>query len=551
MKRPSSKQKKPRREELERALQLAEEENRRLQNLVDLQELRIQSGVKSHLITADIFQTIVNSTDDGIMIEDENGTIIFANDGLVRMLGYSSCGEIMDRSWTDFFTYQTKRKTGAGAETVECMLARRDGTKTPVMVTSSAYQKDGAYTGVLSFIKDIRTRKYIEERELELTERASHVQKMEALVNLASGIVHDFNNTIGVIRGFAETGIEKSGSGAAVEDDLRNIIDATRMAESLVAQLLDFARSGDTRRTVCSVNEIVDEVCNIASRTFPSEITVQCSKTEKKLECFADRTQIVQMLLNLCINARDAMPEGGELLIETDRVHLKGTEFAGDGDNICGECALVRIQDTGHGIPDDIKNRVFEPFFTTKPGDKGSGLGLAQAYGTARKHGGAIRLSSAEGKGTTVEFFLPAKARPATQRQQRKNQSAPAAAPAPRNATLLAIDDNPLMLSLVKNIASLNGIRLHTADTREAGLRTAKKHAADIDVVLVDMRLSGASGQDLCVELKKIDSNFKIILFSGNDPSNVTSGPGSPADAFLKKPFTADKFISTVNSLFE
>ncbi len=550
MKKPSKKSELKSRECLEAAYNRVVEENKRLRELVNLQEFRIQSGIDSHLITADIFQTIVNSTEDGIMIEDEEGTVIFANGGFVKMLGYDSSGEVIGRKWTDFFSYHTERKTGAGLETVECMLTRKDSTKMPVIVTNSAYYKSGDYTGVLTFIKDIRNRKDLEEKELRLTQRASHIQKMEALVTLASGIVHDFNNTIGVIRGFAETGICKSRGGNNVDSDLKSIIEATRMAESLVSQLLDFSRSENTERHPCNINDVVEDICEIVERTFPPEISIRSSLAGGSLSCMADKHQILQMLLNICINARDAMPGGGELIIESNVVSLKGTGSNAPEELTGGTYALIRIQDTGEGIPEDVRARVFEPFFTTKPAGKGSGLGLAQAYGTVRGHGGSIRIHSVEGTGTTVEIYLPVQPETGDNEKMPKGKKIKAASAA-HGLTLLAIDDNRLMLSLVKNIASLNGINLYTAGNAETGLRMARERANEIDVVIVDQRLSGTSGLDLCRELKKLDSNIKIVLFSGNEPGNLIVGPGALSDAFLKKPFTADKFISTITALVE
>jgi two-component system cell cycle sensor histidine kinase/response regulator CckA len=397
----------------------------------------------------------------------------------------------------------------------------------------------------------------------DLEQQILQSQRMEAVGRLAGGIVHDFNNVMTAILGTADylevlARDEHPISPEQLIEGLREIKQASMRATTLTRGLLGFSGSRDpaTPRAM-SVSELTREVTQLCRHAFPNTIRVDLS-IEEDLVVSGHETQLHQILMNLCMNARDAMPEGGDLSLRVQGVDLEGPSAPAIPFLTPGVYALVSVSDTGHGMNPEVARRAFEPFFTTKSSQEGTGLGLATVYGLVRNHGGYVQLDSVEGQGTEVRVYLPTML--TGEADGRSTASTPHAISVQRsglmrastNGTVLVVDDEPAVLrSTQRLLRSLGWTSLAASDGREAiALMATRGH--EVDLVLLDTVMPRLSGAETYEILHSLAPETPIVMMSGYDPkggSNTALTDG--AAAFLAKPFDAQTLRQTLRKVVD
>jgi two-component system, cell cycle sensor histidine kinase and response regulator CckA len=366
-------------------------------------------------------------------------------------------------------------------------------------------------------------------------------QRLESVGVLAGGIAHDFNNLLTPVLMAAKLLREDR-----PEEDRQHLLgtlqaSAERGAE-VVRQLLSFAGGIEGARVPVQLRHVLKEVKGIVEHTFPKAIVVRTRLAGDLRPALADATQLSQVLMNLCVNARDAMPDGGTLTIASENVELDEAAARAHPDARPGPHVRITVEDPGPGIPDEVLDRVFDPFFTTKEPGKGTGLGLATALGIVKSHGGFIQVWSEVGRGSRFEVYLPAHVAPVE-----TVEPAPGEAPDGNGELILVVDDEPFILQTVRATLERHGYRVVTAaDGREA-LQAHERHRAGIDAVLLDMMMPGMDGLDVLAALRERDPGLRVIASSGlrlQDRVNEAASAG--ARRFLPKPYTDEQLLSAL-----
>ena len=359
---------------------------------------------------------------------------------------------------------------------------------------------------------------------------------MEAVGRLAGGVAHDFNNLLTIIKGYVELALNRVTSHPELRGNIQQIADAADRAVTLVRQLLAFSRKQVLKPKVLDLNSIVLNMDKMVRRLM-SETVEMTTKVEKHLAAVkADPGQIEQVILNLIVNARDAMPDGGRLWIETKNVELNAS-FASDQSLIKpGSYVMLSVMDTGVGISPDTLPHIFEPFYTTKESSRGTGLGLSTVYGIVKQSGGHIMVTSEVGKGTTFKVYLP-RVEDSFQAPRKREW---AETPGEKGKeTILLVEDEPAVRGLAHMVLSEQGYTVIEAQNSEEAVRLAGKHGSEIHLLLTDVVMPGMSGHDLAKHLTALHANLRVLYMSGYT-NNVIAENGTLEEglSFLQKPFT-------------
>jgi two-component system cell cycle sensor histidine kinase/response regulator CckA len=470
---------------------------------------------------------------DAILVLDE-GVIVLANDRAEELFGYPRA-ELLGRPVGMVFTddsramHDEREPIGAVATSVR----RKDGTEVPVESTSAVVDTPQGRLAV-SVVRDLTERAHAEQEKARLrAETQVHrSQRLESLGQLAGGIAHDFNNMLGVIVNYASFVIEEAESDSPdvkmIAADARQVIRAGQRGTDLTHQLLAFARREVVRPQVLDLNAVIGEVEEMLRSSIGEHITliVRPGATLPPVTC--DPGQIEQLLVNLALNARDAMPSGGNLVIDTE---------AHD------DQVRMRVSDSGRGMAPDVVEHAFEPFFTTKANGEGTGLGLATVYGIVTQAGGEVSIASSPGLGTTVTVLLPVAA---------SSPDAPAARPESvpvggSGETLLVVEDEAALRDVAGRILSGAGYRVLAAECGPEALELAAAHEGAIDLLVSDVVMPGMLGKDLADRLCIARPETRVLYMSGYaQPVLHTHGTLEPGVALLEKPFTANDLLTAV-----
>jgi PAS domain S-box-containing protein len=375
----------------------------------------------------------------------------------------------------------------------------------------------------------------ITERRV-LQEQLQQARRMEAVGRLAGGVAHDFNNLLTIIKGYVELAVNRIGGQPELRGNIQQIADAAERAVTLVRQLLAFSRKQVLKPKVLDLNSIVLNMDKMVRRLMNENIEMRTS-VEKKLGAVkADPGQIEQVILNLIVNARDAMPDGGKLWIETRNVELE-SGMANDQESIkAGSYVMLSVRDTGVGIGEETLPHIFEPFYTTKESGRGTGLGLSTVYGIVRQSGGHISVTSELGKGTAFKVYLPC-AEETAQRPQKAEWAGSATGAG--GETILLVEDEPAVRELARTVLSEQGYKVIEAQNSEDAVRLAGKHRSEIHLLLTDVVMPGMSGHDLAKHLTALHPCLRVLYMSGYT-NNVIGENGTLEEglSFLQKPFT-------------
>ncbi len=401
---------------------------------------------------------------------------------------------------------------------------------------------------IFAVTRDVTTLIRNEDEKKKLEAQLVQAQKLESLGTMAGGIAHDFNNILNIIMGYASLlkmmDVKEEGYLKSVE----NILDASKRGAGLVRQLLTFARKSESVLQSVSINDIVSEIKKLLSETFPKTIEIKYELQDNLPPIIADSTQIHQVFLNLCVNARDAMLNGGTLTISTRRTNSAEINAA-SGVLQTGEYIEIQVSDTGTGMDDNTKKKIFDPFFTTKEIGKGTGLGLSLVYSIVKKHNGVIEVISESGKGTMFYIYLPVRVHPPEIQEvvQLKDENIYAG-----TGTVLLIEDEKISSELLTTILVLRGYKVITAYDGLQGIIAFQDHKKDITLVICDLGLPGIDGEEVYMQIKKINPNIKMILISGFADSEILARlREAGAKHFIQKPYLPEKILSTIKEVME
>jgi nitrogen-specific signal transduction histidine kinase/CheY-like chemotaxis protein len=390
------------------------------------------------------------------------------------------------------------------------------------------------------------TRDITETQRLE--EQFQQAQKMEAVGRLVGGVAHDFNNILGVIIGYSDLPPGLVDPNSPVNRHFEQIKRASNLAVSLVRQLLAFSRQQVVFPKVLALNAVVHNALDMLKRMVPEDIDISFQPLIPIGSVYADPGQVEQILMNLAVNARDAMPGGGKITIETGNAELDAHYVSQHPGSRAGQYVVLIVGDTGCGMDERVQSRIFEPFFTTKKVGQGTGLGLSTVYGIVKQSGGTIFVYSELGKGTTFKIYFPRveqrEAKPEHVLQSQEEIEFPAGF-----ETILLVEDNEPMRELAVSILEGAGYRVIEAGNAESALDILRSSEPRIDLLITDVVMPGKSGVELLEQARVADQNLHALFMSGYTGEQVASrGHVLHETAFLQKPFTRSSFLKKVRS---
>jgi PAS domain S-box-containing protein len=511
----------------------------------DARERAARQLAESHRAT---LAAVVEHTDDAIIGATLDGTITAWNGGAERLFGYTAdeaighpASLLADDSRVEDQTRILDRVTsGERGLYYEAQRLRKDGSPVEVSFNVAPIQDStGTAIGISVVARDITAGKEAAERQRAIEERTHQAQRMESLGKLAGGVAHDFNNLLNIITSYTDFAIEECVDKPQVRDDLTHVRTAADRAIHLTRQLLTFTRGGTVQPQDVDLNAAVAEVRSMLNRTIGEHITLITMPSPQPLTVRADPGQIQQVLLNLAINARDAMPDGGTLVFEANTATLDGDEINVQPRPVPGTYARLLVSDTGQGMAPEVATRIFEPFYTTKPPGKGTGLGLSTVYGIVTDAGGSINVYSEPGVGTTFQIYLPLLATPGDGSAPARRQATP---PAGAGRTVLVVEDEPALARVITRILTDGGYRVLTAMNGIDALALEQQHGCD--ALLTDVIMPEMSGRRLAEQLQARRPDLPVLYMSGY--SNGLLGTTHILDddiAFIEKPFTANDLL--------
>ncbi len=510
-----------------------------IKNITELRRLEVERNMLSHAL---------RQVNEGLGLFDLEGTIIFVNESFLDTFGYQK-EEVIGQNISFFFSpfigydFQLNILPASlkGGWNGELKAVRKDGKEITVFMSTSTVKDDaGQPVVVVGVISDITLRKQLEAQ-------LSQAQKMEAIGQLAGGVAHDFNNLLTVIEGYIDLLNSKLNGEHAVESYIKQMKKATDRAVSLTRQLLTFSRRQVVQPKIMDVNKTILELSKMLNRLIGEHIELITNLNPDVWKIKVDPSQFEQVLLNLIVNARDAMPEGGELIIETQQVKLDKSYQRFHPDVKPGDYVLIKVMDTGVGMTEEVQQRIFEPFFTTKEKGKGTGLGLATVYGVIKQNNGHIEVQSALGKGTTFFVYLPAVKAKSYQETGESSKTKSRG----NGQQILVVEDEYLVRELICDTLKNLGYKVLEAANGEQALKVFEQHADQIDLVLTDLIMPGMNGKKLAEILKQENPDVRLLFMTGYD-DNAISKQGMVAEDidYISKPFSPAKLAKKLEEVF-
>jgi two-component system, cell cycle sensor histidine kinase and response regulator CckA len=416
---------------------------------------------------------------------------------------------------------------------------------TVIQASFHLLRQNGRVLGIMVFGRDVTAQEKAEREQAALEAQLQQAQKMESIGRLAGGVAHDFNNLLTVIKGYAELALPFASEGKPVHTSLSEILKAGNRASALTSQLLAFSRKQLTSPELTNVNEFAADLLNMLQRLVGDPIHIETKLDPALGVVLVDRSQLVQVVMNLAANARDAMPDGGTLTIETANARLDpgAGELPSYPEAKPGSYVLLQVSDTGTGIEEEVRQHIFEPFFTTKKEGKGTGLGLATVYGIVRQCGGWISVYSELGRGTTFKVYLP-----------RTDQACPSPAPQPAPAaslrgseTILVVEDRTDVRRFVVTVLEKCGYQVLEASSGEGAFTLLSGHSGPLHLILTDAVLPHMNGHQIMDELRRQRPELRVLYMSGYSRETAMARGVVPADAAcLSKPFGPDELAAAV-----
>lgn len=535
------------------------EEKDRVDRLRQQSEAELDRLARAH-------ELILDAAGEGIFGVDLQGNITFVNPAAARTIGWTRAelvgqfhhdllrpaeGDQSPPAWEQSFVHAVLRD-GQTRYLEDGRFSRRDGSNFPVRCTCAPIREQDAIVGAVVTYRDVSEMKQTEEALRRSEEQFRQAQKMEAIGQLAGGVAHDFNNLLTIINGYSDLLLNGIlGPQDAAREAVDEIRKASQRASTLTRQLLAFSRRQVLAPQVLVLNSIVQDMDKMLRRLIGEDIQLTTGLAADLGTVKADPGQIEQVLLNLAVNARDAMPQGGRITIETANVLLDETYAASHPEVRPGSFVMLAVTDTGCGMDAATQVRIFEPFFTTKGAGKGTGLGLATVYGIVKQSGGSIYVYSEAGRGTSFKIYLP-RVEEAVAAPVR-----PAAAPTPQTRaggqeTLLVVEDDDAVRALTRTVLRGKSYNVIEAIDADEALRWVEEHSEPIHLLVTDVVMPGMSGRALAERLTELRPELKVLYVSGyTDDAVVRHGLLEAEIAFLQKPFTPDALARKVRELLD
>ena len=504
------------------------------------------------------FRALLDQSNDAIILMDAEGLgVVDANETAAALLGRSKAelaeaglGRLIEfdgqQSWSDLFEEAGMSDDG-GIEGI-CHFSGPGGTRHPVEYTAKVVVFAGEKYLVFAG-RDISERLKAEKEKEALQSQLIQAQKMEALGTLAGGIAHDFNNILAGILGYTELALMEARNGRATPNELEEVIKFTGRAQELIRQIMTFSRKMDFALRPIDLNQVIVETVPLLEHTIPKMISVQVSLAQNLPLVDGDATQIEQMLLNLASNAKDAMPEGGKLILETELATITQEDADHRLDADPGEFVLMSVSDTGRGMDKATVSHIFEPFYTTKEVGKGTGLGLASAFGIVKSHGGRIECYSELGHGTTFRIYLPALP---PHDQSAAVQFEESDDVVGGTETILLVDDEAALREIGSRSLRAHGYKVITAGSGEDALARYKQGGAYIDLVIMDISMPGMGGHKCLRKILKLTPEAKVIIASGYARGmQHRDVMASGASGYIVKPFRTAELLKSVREALD
>lgn len=430
---------------------------------------------------------------------------------------------------------------------VECEVCTRKGRIFWVLINSKFFCENNAPVRTTTVIHDLTALHQAQEEKKQLESQLSQARKMESIGTLAGGIAHDFNNILGVILGHAEIMLqEPADKSAGDSESLKEIRGACLRAKEVIRGLMSFARKSEPEKVPTRLDHVINEAVKMLRSSLPPEVEIRVCSKEILSPVLADQTQINQILLNICINAQQAMPDGGILDIELNNRVVKETDTDPPEGIGPGDYVILSITDTGTGIPDEIIDRIFDPYFTTKPLGQGTGMGLAVVHGILKNHNAAVQVKSRSGHGTCFKIFFPATAREAG-KACRSNGDIPHG-----RERILLVDDDQAILEMTRIMLTRLGYEVLAVNTPQAALDHCREKPVPFDLVLTDLAMPRMDGVTLSGHVKVLCPDLPIILCSG-DPTRLDDAVTGDVGirAAITKPVLMEELARTIREVLD
>ncbi len=501
------------------------------------------------------FQDLLENSYDIIQSVTPDGSFIFVNRAWVETLGYTDeevpsldfFNLIHPEFLPDFQKMFSRMVNGVSVADIQTTFVAKDGK--PILVKGNARPReaDGNVIAVQCYFRDITDQRRMEEEKKALEAQLVQAQKLEAVGTLAGGISHDFSNLLQIIQGYAEMllmGRKETEPGYC---SLQQIFGAARRGAELTRQLLTFSRKVESKKRPLNLNQEIKQLTQLLTRTLPKMIEIEVHLAEDLTYVYADSVQVEQVLMNLAVNAKDAMPEGGKLVIETKDVSLDEEDCKSNPGVRPGDYIRLTVSDAGHGMDEETLAHIFEPFFTTKDAGKGTGLGLSMVFGIIKNHDGHITCSSKPGQGTNFEVYWPT-------RESIEDRSEEEIVDTPQvgTETILLVDDEEPILALGEQNLSKLGYQVITATDGESALELYRQEKEQIDLIILDLMMPGMGGMKCLQKILEFDPDAKVVISTGYF---FTNGPEQEIErsprGYLNKPFDIRDMLKVVREVLD
>ncbi len=489
-----------------------------------------------------------------IMVHDKDtGAVIDANKTAWLSYGYQSLEELLQANiWCDP-PYSQKdvqqwnhKAVTEGEQRFEWMSRKKDGTIFWEVVALRKITFNGV-TRVLATATDITQQKQAEEDREALQRQLLQAQKLESIGRLAGGVAHDFNNMLQAIIGNTELALEHITPQEDIHTDLQEIRKCAQRSTDLTRQLLAFARQQTIAPKVIDINETLESMFNMLRRLIGENVKLTWLPGKNLPTIMFDPAQIDQILVNLCINACDAMTNNGHITIKTERIELTASDRIDTEEHIQGDYIMLSVSDNGHGMDTETLNQVFEPFFTTKKTGEGTGLGLPSVYGAVKQNHGMIKIESEVNKGTCVKILIPASTQPCPPKQEETASNIPTGA-----GTILLVEDDRTILSLTKRLLVKLGYTVITAQNPIDAIKYADEHDENIDLLITDVIMPDMNGRELANTILSKYTQMKVLFMSGYTADIISQqGIMSQDTYFLQKPFSRKELSEALQHALE
>jgi PAS domain S-box-containing protein len=495
-------------------------------------------------------RSLVENAADTVSIVDTRGTVLYQSPSVERLLGWTpsdlvgtQLGDLVgpdDRDALLEFLESVAREESATRE-IEVPFRTKSGDWRRLEMIGTSRLDDPAVRGIVCNSRDVTDHRALEHR-------VRHADRLEVVGRLAGGIAHDFNNVLTALRGHAEMALAEIPAGADGHADIEEVVRSADRAASLTRQLLAFSRQQVLKPTVVDPREIVLRMLPMIRRLIGEQIRLDTMLQTGTAPVRVDAAQFEQVVMNLVVNARDAMPDGGRLILELADDRISAAGAPGYSDPIePGAYVRLTVTDDGHGMSEEVLRHIFEPFFTTKAQGKGTGLGLATLYGIVKQSGGHVRARSSVGKGSRFDICFPAVDEPVPPAPPANGRAVPAREAGGR--VVLLVEDEMAVRRLTRRVLEKNAYTVLEAATPAVALDIARRHEGSIDLLLTDVVMPGMSGPDLADALKAQRADIPVLFTSGyTDDEVVRHGVVAGGARFLEKPFSTEQLLLAVQA---